>query len=389
MLDAKGYDVSIFSKGQKRSNTIAYITRYCDMLGIKRHEIGIFPADRAVMAYQGKTYSVGYENYQDLATKGVDIVCVEKEGIVEKLAPFTEGVGIALVQSGGFMVEVGEMLMQEARHYGANVMLLNDFDAEGVHMAFSIEGITRLGINASSIDEINVLEKCEDCPNGGLDAEEFVYLPDREDLQPKGIDTLDPVDLAEERNIGYHWTNLDWLIKGFKKKDQDSSTKIPITDTEHEKWYQNYLQQTFKFDGEEEITYIAFLKDKRIELNTIMNEIGPKRFWNWLYSKMVETFPTRDYNRAIRVPPYSITLPIIEYLNEMVETVIERCIEEETQTITDELSNVRGLLDTDAKIEGIHDILSDIVNEDDEVQKLTKKVEALIKSLDEDGDDDN
>ena len=28
---------------------------------------------------------------------GVDIICIEKEGIVEKLIPFTEGVGIALV----------------------------------------------------------------------------------------------------------------------------------------------------------------------------------------------------------------------------------------------------------------------------------------------------
>lgn len=85
MLDAKGYEVSIFSNGSKRENTIAYIAKYCDKLGIKRHEIGIFPADRAVMVYQGKTYSVGYENYQELAEKGVDIVCVEKEGIVEKL----------------------------------------------------------------------------------------------------------------------------------------------------------------------------------------------------------------------------------------------------------------------------------------------------------------
>lgn len=105
--------------------------------------------------------------------------------------------------------------MREARHYGANVMLLTDFDSEGVHIAFSIEGITRIGIDPGSIDDINALEDAdEDCPSVGLDEEESVYLPDREDLQPEEIDTLVPADLAEERNSSWHWVNLDWLMNG-------------------------------------------------------------------------------------------------------------------------------------------------------------------------------
>lgn len=153
MLSSKGYDVSGLVK-EKRENAVYYIKVYCEKLGIKRHEIGIFPADRAVMAYQGETYSVGYENYKDLAMKGVDIVCVEKEGIVEKLAPFTKDVGIALVHSQGFVSEYGIMLAQEARHYGANVMILTDFDADGIVIALNIENIIRIGIDSSSIDEI-------------------------------------------------------------------------------------------------------------------------------------------------------------------------------------------------------------------------------------------
>ena len=31
-------------------------------MNIKRHQIGIFAADRAVMAFEGKTFSVSYEN---------------------------------------------------------------------------------------------------------------------------------------------------------------------------------------------------------------------------------------------------------------------------------------------------------------------------------------
>ena len=37
------------------------------------------------MAFQGKLDSVSFENYKQLAYLGVDVICVEKEGIVDKL----------------------------------------------------------------------------------------------------------------------------------------------------------------------------------------------------------------------------------------------------------------------------------------------------------------
>ena len=45
---------------------------------------------------------------------GVDVIFIEKEGIVEKLTPFTTGLGIALVHSEGFYAEYAEMLADEA-----------------------------------------------------------------------------------------------------------------------------------------------------------------------------------------------------------------------------------------------------------------------------------
>ena len=118
MLYRKGYDVSSLDKGKKRQKLYQYIKDYCeDILNIKRHQIGIFAADRAVMAYQGQTYSVSFENCKQLARRGVDIICIEKEGIVEKLGPFTKGVGIALVQSQGFVSEYGIMLHNGSQTY--------------------------------------------------------------------------------------------------------------------------------------------------------------------------------------------------------------------------------------------------------------------------------
>jgi len=392
MLDAKGYDVTDLSKENKRMKVYAYIKMYCDKLGIKRHEIGIFPADRAVMAYQGETYSIGYENYKKFARLGVDLICIEKEGIVEKLAPFTKNVGIALVQSRGFVSEYGILLAEEGKVTGANVMVLTDFDSDGIQIAFNIEGITRIGIDPTSIDEINAELKLETEDEDDLDAdleeEESVYKPNRENLEPEDVETLDPADLVEQRDENDNWISLDYLLKGLKRKDPDSSVRVPIEGTKHEKRYIKYLKQKYNFGNNIEETYVDFLKDRRIELNTIMNEIGAKRFWNWLYANVTETFPTRNYTRVIPVPPYEITLPVLDKLNNLVAIQIKECIQDEVNDIYSDLREVRGLLNTDVKIEEIDTNLNELVNNDREIKNLSKQLENVIESSFNIGDDD-
>jgi hypothetical protein len=154
-LDAMGYDTSKYAERDKRKELTRHIKDYCDSLGIKRHDIGIFAADRAVLAYRGQLYSVSFENYEQLADLGTDIICVEKEGIVDKLVPFTTYFGIALLQSQGFIAEFGEMLAHAAAKNGAHVAILTDFDSSGIDLAFTIKDVTRLGISLKSIDEIN------------------------------------------------------------------------------------------------------------------------------------------------------------------------------------------------------------------------------------------
>ena len=43
----------------------------------------------------------------------------------------------------------------EAKRTGGNVMILTDFDTDGVKIAFELEGVTRIGIDFESIDQIN------------------------------------------------------------------------------------------------------------------------------------------------------------------------------------------------------------------------------------------
>ena len=388
MLFRKGYDVSTLGEEEVRGKLYSYIKEYCEKLGIKRHEIGIFAADRAVMAYQGETYSVSFENYKKLARLGVDVICIEKEGIVEKLAPFTEGVGIALVQSQGFVSEYGQMLAQEDKITRANVMVLTDFDTDGIKIAFHIEGITRLGIDFNSINEINAqigeeLEELDESPEVPpvIDEDESIYKPDMEDLEPELGELSYSISTNWWKDVMRHdnWKSLEYLTQGFKRKSISNHKLVPIEGTAHEKHYIKYLKQIHSYNGQE-TTKLEFLEENRIELNTIMTEIGAKRFWNWLYSKIVGTFPTRNYTRVIPVPPYEITLPVLDRLNMLVGKQIEQCIKDERVAILDELYQFRGLLNTRAKMDEIDERLNDMVNEDEDIDKFTKKLEKLIKS---------
>jgi hypothetical protein len=55
------------------------VTEDCNKLGICRHDIGIFPADRAQMAFLGNTYSVSFESLNWLCPYGTDVIFIEKE----------------------------------------------------------------------------------------------------------------------------------------------------------------------------------------------------------------------------------------------------------------------------------------------------------------------
>ena len=64
------------------------------------------------MAFQGELYNVNIDNIGWLKELGTDLIIVEKEGIVDKLVPFTTEFRIAMLFSRGFVSEYGEMLIK-------------------------------------------------------------------------------------------------------------------------------------------------------------------------------------------------------------------------------------------------------------------------------------
>ena len=116
------------------------------------------------------------------------------------------------------------MLVQEADKTGANVIMLTDFDSGGIELAYKIKGITRLGINLGSVDEVNK----------------------QRDETGKKFEQLNPLNLLERYNGANHWKHLNHLSKG-QSKDRGTRKVIRIVKTSHVQDYIKLLNQKYKF----------------------------------------------------------------------------------------------------------------------------------------------
>ena len=77
---------------------------------VKRHQIAIYPDDRAVMAFHGRRYAVSFDNLRQLMQYGTEVIAVEKQGTVTKMIPLTRDIGVAFIDSQGFISEYGVAL---------------------------------------------------------------------------------------------------------------------------------------------------------------------------------------------------------------------------------------------------------------------------------------
>ena len=84
--------------------------------------------------------------------------------------------------------------------------------------------------------------------------------------------------------------------------------------------------------------HLEFLCEGRIEINAIKNKVGPERLWNWILDKLDETFPGRNYNRAVRKPePHWFRPRPLDQLNDLVDKRLRRVLEPEIIRSQEEL----------------------------------------------------
>jgi len=139
--------------GDTRKGLTSKINEMCQQLfGLNREELGIIAGTRATMLYEGKSYPVEIDNVEELATKGIAIIIIEKEGIADLLAPFAERYRVALVHTRGRFTEYGKDLIEAAKKAGSVVGILVDYDTYGEEIAKGSRTNTpKIGITRDTI----------------------------------------------------------------------------------------------------------------------------------------------------------------------------------------------------------------------------------------------
>jgi hypothetical protein len=384
-LNQHNWDTSVYNdsakSGSKRRKTFYdKIKGVCeDTYHVKRHQIGIFPEERALMSYRGRTYAVGFDELNTLVHLGTDVIAVEKQGTVLKMEPFTKDNGVAFIQSQGFISEYGIALAQlttaqtqvtkdylnsdDAVTMPGHLGNLMDCDSSGFLIGIQVKGAVRLGINLETIDEINHVNK-------GLGDKLGIKLP------------ITLADVQETTTINYHWKSLRGIIdgKGNAYKSLSDNEKI---------YYRKYLLSKPRILGGK-TTLLDYLKENRIELNTILALIKPQAFWNWLRWKLLKTWPSRNYywrgglelEDDIRTPTMN---RFIDFYGKYTKSITEPSLKNQRHALTkveymyDDMDGFQDNIKTINKaIMG--DVMNDIVLQDDKVKKLDLALEKIMKN---------
>lgn len=283
--------------GEFRHSLTNSIVDWCKELGTTREDLKIYASSRAVLYHKGKKFDVSLRNINELVGKGTDVIIIEKEDVSEVLHSSTDELGIALLDTKGFVVRYANKLSKLAKEDGAHIAMITDLDDAGLLMAVAVKrkipSLYRIGINFDIIKQLEIK---------------------REDV--------------EESYTG-----------GGATKTLHNSIEVP-TD----------------IATKEELTYV---RTRRVEIDSVINNVGHEKFADIVIKKLVAKFPQRDYNRSTEVPDYAYPSVIHQLAS------IAR--KNTTALLVDNVEWLEGCL---AKFEGVKNIT-----------KMEKDIKANFTSL--------
>ena len=302
---------------------------------------------------------------------GTEVIVVEKAGTVLKMVPYTKGLGIAFIQSQGFVSEYGIALAQLANgdyqaannfnggyipKYTGHLATLMDCDSSGVSIGTKIIGAIRLGLDLESIDEMIEVNK-----RLGLDLS----------------DKLDIISIVETTKPNSHWQGLLGIIQ-HNNKSNTFRYLCEFGTAEELEFYENYLTQKILYQNGIPVSFIDWLKTNRIELNTVLAAAKPKAFYNWLNWKLSQIWPMRNYNRVFHKPDPSDVYPdsIKEFMTRL-DNTIRPLVDERYTPIEEQCEHITGFI---KDIDGTR--ISKQISNEEKVKIVSNRLTALADELD-------
>jgi hypothetical protein len=325
-------------EGFGRKNLTSMIAKVCKEFGYTREQLGIITAGRALLYFNGEVKAVGLDDLEDLAKLGICILFIEKEGMAEQLAPYANKVGVAIIHSRGFFVDYAEKLGILAHKYGAHVFFVTDFDVSGLLMALKSHFVIanpgcRIGVDFQTLEELDISRE-------QVEEEYDAYRINKK---------------TGERRPNNHYASL---LSGEIEFESAAGDE--------------YLLKVF-IDPET----LAYLGQKRIEINWVKKAVGNERFWNWIQARMERELKRKkaknDYTRAADIPDH---LEPNEYENLL--TQVDGVLDNVTQATNDHIKNQLKAIDGFLQMESVQ---QQIYDKQSETILANQKVKDIMKAL--------
>jgi hypothetical protein len=327
-------DMVPLSRSTRRTISHDYIRSVCDERGYKRAELGIIASVRAEFYFRGEYRNVGIDSIGQLVKDGTDIVIIEKEGIVEALAPFADMCGVALMYTRGFAVEYARELSEKTE---ANVVLVTDFDASGIIIAVDLPDIPRIGIDFEALEDL-------------FDSDSVV---------------------TEDSEI--------------VKELEEIYEQAPPKEGERAKKEDTHLISLLK-SGNPYIKYfipdLNSKKRRRIEIDSVLKAVGNERFWNFIIYRLDQLYRLRNYLRAIDVDKIAnnIYTPEMYEFQTLVVNMINNTLKNIKNKTKKDLENYTGFIENiDSAEDEIRRNFANKRDKDKTLNELRKDVIKLIK----------
>jgi hypothetical protein len=365
MLDHLGYNIDeTYPLGHKLAEKVilaerrpyiqgAMLTDICEKyFGLKRHELGIFVDERSQFVYRGVSDSVGFYDIDELVKKGTDIILCEKAYAVKSLAPLAQPYSIALLECGGNFVEYARILCKKAVARGCNIGILTDFDISGVLMCLRIPWATRIGIDERTVYSLELTEQ------------ELREVEERYNPNP------DQMTSVRDALALYQMAISSGKIFRSKKKGED---------------YNVELLRSLNLD---QCQAFRYLKEKRIELDHVIDIVGPDRFFEYLKKTMENRFHDRDYYKyAIEEVTTDEIVPIEakEFTARMRKFFAQiKGVQPAYSRLVDNLKNIEGLKPVDEERKKMVDELVEVTTEDDKSKRFMSTIKKVVNDFGKD-----
>jgi hypothetical protein len=328
----------------------AMLTDICEeVLGKKRHELGIFVDERSQFVYRGISNSVGFYDIDELTRQGTDIILCEKAYAVKTLSPLARPYSIALLECGGNFVEYARILCKKAVARGCNVGILTDFDISGLLMCLRIPWATRIGIDEKTVYSLELTEQ-------ELREVEERYNPNQNQIKS----VKDALDLHQTALLSGK------VFRPTKKGEE----------------YNLELLRSLNLDQREAFRYLG---EKRIELDHVIDIVGPERFFKYLKRTMEDRFHERDYYRyAIDEVTVDEVIPIEgREINAMMRKYFAQLskLQSTYGRLVDGLKNIQGLQPIDEERQKMVDELVEVTTKDTKSKQFMSTVRKIMDDL--------